>query len=68
MNARAPIPIDDPVEEAIRSLRTYPDAALIRFVRAAAYELIRRDLPLPAAVPVVEAAYAGLGSPEVLSS
>ena len=50
-------PPDDPVAEVIACLRNWPDADLIHLVRAGAYELIRRDLPLPAAVPIVQAAY-----------
>jgi hypothetical protein len=53
-------PPPDPAGEVIRSLRCWPDAELLSLVKAAARELIRRRLPLPAAVPVVQAAYAAL--------
>jgi hypothetical protein len=43
--------------DVLASLRQWDDADLLHLVRAGAYELIRRDLPLPVAVPVVEAAY-----------
>jgi hypothetical protein len=48
--------------ETIAGLAKWSDADLLHLVRAAAYELIHRDLPLPLAVPVVQAAYAAIGA------
>lgn len=55
------LPAAEPSAEVIASLRMWPDRDLMHLVRAAACELIRRDLPLPAAVPIVEAGYAAVG-------
>ena len=48
----------DPLQEVVRSLRTFPDQALVRLARAVSYELIRRDYPRPVALATVEAVYA----------
>jgi hypothetical protein len=51
---KPPLPAD-PATAVISSLHTWPDAELTELVRAAACELMARDHPLPAAVPIVEA-------------
>jgi len=51
----------DPAAETIRSLPAWPDAALFHLARSVAGELIRRDLPQPAALPIVTATYALTG-------
>ena len=44
-----------PLGEAVRSLRTWPDAELLRLAREVGYELIRRGNAVPAALPIGEA-------------
>jgi hypothetical protein len=65
MNAR-PLPSIDPIEETVRSLPTWPDGAIFSLARAVVAELLRRQLPAPAALPVIEAAYLAVGSPIAL--
>jgi len=57
---RSLFPPADPASEVIASLRTWPDVDLYRLLRAGACELIGRGLPLPAAVPVLQAGYVAL--------
>jgi hypothetical protein len=45
----------EPVEETIRALPAWPDAALLQLARHLGYELIRRGNAIPAALPIGEA-------------
>ena len=58
----------DPAKEVIRSLATWPDADLFRLARAVAGELLRRELPQPAALPIVAATYAAVGASDLFTS
>jgi hypothetical protein len=55
----------DPAEEAVRSLPTWPDSALFLLARGVAAELLRRQLPQPAALPIVDATFAAIGAPAI---
>ena len=46
-----------PAAEVLASLREWTDGDLLHLVRSGAYELIRRGLPVPLSVGVVEVAY-----------
>jgi len=68
MDARPLLPPVDPAEETLRGLPTWPDAALFRLARGVAGEILRRDLPQPAALPIVSAVYLSAGLPDVFSA
>ncbi len=53
MDAKPSVP--NPAAEVIRSLKTWPDGELWTLGRAVGCELDRRRLPVPAALPVLEA-------------
>ena len=67
MNAR-PLPAaDDPAQEILAGLPAWPDTALYSLARGLSAELLRRQRPLPAALPVVAVAYAALGMPDLFA-
>jgi hypothetical protein len=50
----------DPAEETVRGLPAWPDSALWKLARELSAELLRRQLPTPAALPVTFATCAAL--------
>ena len=48
-------PLPDPLAETIGDLRAWPEASLFALARAIAAELDRRRLPVPVALPVLQA-------------
>ena len=56
MRAKPLIEAPDPVAESLAAIPLWPDAALFALARAVAVELCRRDLPTPAALPVLDLA------------
>ncbi len=52
--------LPDPAEETARGFPAWPDSALWNLARALSAELLRRQLPTPAALPVTFATYAAL--------
>ena len=57
----------DPAEETIVALELWPDSALFRLAHHLAGELLRRQLPTPAALPIAEITPAPIGAAHVLS-
>jgi hypothetical protein len=53
---------DDPAEETILSLPSWPDSALSRLAEQLAGEMLGRCLPMRAALPVAQATYAAIGA------